>query len=107
MSEQIILYGHSACPSVPLAKALLNKAGAEFEYINIRADEAGRARLREINHGYESVPTLIFPDGTSLTEPSHQALREKLLALGYEFSIPDWVNAFENLIRCMASRKSS
>ena len=38
----------------------------------------------EINHGNASVPTLVFPDGSTLTEPSDQALRQKLNGLGFE-----------------------
>jgi hypothetical protein len=33
----------------------------------------------EMNHGYRSVPTIIFPDGTVLVEPSWQELKEKVL----------------------------
>jgi hypothetical protein len=46
--------------------------------VDIRQDEAGRARVREINAGCESVPTLVFPDGSTLTEPSPHALNLKL-----------------------------
>jgi glutaredoxin len=105
MSEKIILFGHPGCPSVPLARTILEKAGADFEYINIRSDELGRSQVREINHGYESVPTLLFPDGSWLTEPSHEALRDKLRSIGYKASIPDWVNAFDNLIKCIAAQR--
>jgi hypothetical protein len=31
-----------------------------------------------INNGYASVPTVVFSDGTHLTEPSYKQLREKL-----------------------------
>ena len=60
----------------------LDKTGIRYEYINIRQDEAGRARVREINSGCESVPTLVFPDGSTLTEPSIHALKRKLELLG-------------------------
>jgi mycoredoxin len=82
MSQKIIFYGHPGCPSVPLVRTMLEQAGAEFEYINIRLDEMGRLQVQEINHGYESVPTLIFPDGSILTEPSNAILHNKLISLG-------------------------
>jgi len=59
-------------------RSALDQAGIAYQYINIRQDEAGRARVREINAGCESVPTLVFPDGSSLTEPSALALQQKL-----------------------------
>lgn len=82
--SKIILYGHGACPGVPPAKMMLNQAKADYEYINIHQDDEGRARVREINNGYESVPTLVFPDGSTLTEPSGGELSQKLETLGYE-----------------------
>jgi mycoredoxin len=59
-------------------RSALDQAGIHYKYINIRQDEAGRVRVREINAGCESVPTLVFPDGTTLTEPSDYALQQKL-----------------------------
>jgi mycoredoxin len=69
MRGTIIFYGHSGCPSVPLVRMILEQSGAEFEYINIWADDAGRTRVRGINQGYESVPTLVFPDGSIVVTP--------------------------------------
>ncbi|MEJ2012665.1 MAG: glutaredoxin domain-containing protein [Anaerolineales bacterium] len=60
----------------------LDRAGVKYEYVNIRQDEAARARVRAINAGCESVPTLVFPDGTSLTEPSKEELEQRLASLG-------------------------
>ena len=68
---------------VPLARGVLDQANVTYEYINIYDDQAARERLRQINHGYESVPTLVFPDGDILTEPSRRALEAKLKSLGY------------------------
>lgn len=99
MSRNIFFFGHSACPSVPFVRIILERSGAAFEYINIHADEAGRARVREINNGYESVPTLVFPDGSTLTEPTMRTLREKLTALGYEVQPVEWTKEIEKLLK--------
>ena len=82
-TEKIILYGHAACFGVPPARQMLQKAGAPFEYIDIYQSAEAAARVRSINNGNESVPTLVFPDGSTLTEPSAWALRRKLTELGY------------------------
>jgi mycoredoxin len=86
-SPKIILYGHAACPQMPSTRAMLDQANAPYEYVNIREDDAARERVREINHGYESVPTLVFPDGSTLTEPSAGALLARLRAMGYRVPI--------------------
>ncbi len=80
----IIFYGSSTCPMVPSVRQTLQRARAPFEYINISFDTTARHRVIEINRGNASVPTLVFPDGSTLTEPSDQALRQKLNTLGYE-----------------------
>jgi mycoredoxin len=63
-------------------RSALDRSGVEYEYVNIRQDESGRDRVREINGGLESVPTLVFSDGTTLTEPSKEALEQKLASIG-------------------------
>jgi mycoredoxin len=83
MPEQIILYGRPGCFMVGAAKRTLERANATFEYINIHRNEAARKRVREINNGNESVPTLEFPDETVLTEPSTDELKQKLEEMGY------------------------
>jgi hypothetical protein len=52
--------------------------------VDIRQNEAGRLRVMEINAGNESVPTLVFEDGSTLTEPSTKVLLDHLKVLGYE-----------------------
>lgn len=81
--QKIRFYGHAACPGVPGVRAMLNQAKADYEYINIHEDVTARQLVREINNGYESVPTLVFPDGSTLTEPGAGELRDKLQAMGY------------------------
>ncbi len=79
----IKLYAHATCPQVPAVLAMLKGAKVNYDYINIHEDAEARQYVREVNNGYESVPTLLFPDGTTLTEPSNGELREKLEAFDY------------------------
>jgi mycoredoxin len=69
-------------------RSTLQRAGADFEYVDIHEVLEARERVREINHGYESVPTLVFPDDSTLTEPSAGDLKTKLESLGYEVQSP-------------------
>jgi arsenate reductase-like glutaredoxin family protein len=62
---------------------VLDQAHIEYDYVNIYADPMAAQRLREINRGCESVPTLVFPDGGTLTEPSRRQLQAWLKELGY------------------------
>lgn len=77
-------YGHATCPMVPPVWAVLKGAGVPYDYVDIHRDDAAREHVRTINNGYESVPTLVFPDGSTLTEPSVGVLQRKLGGLGYD-----------------------
>ena len=83
MSEKIIVYGHPFCPMVMPVLKMLESSDVDFEYINIRQDLEARDRVTEINNGNESVPTLVFPDDSTLTEPSSGELKSKLEEFGY------------------------
>jgi len=86
--KKIILYGRPACPMVRPVQAMLERTNADFEYVDIYQVLQARERVREINHGYESVPTILFPDGSTLTKPSAAELKTKLEGLGYEIQTP-------------------
>ena len=81
-ADRILVYGRPTCPSVPPVLRLLDEAGAVYEYVNVRQDFEAAARLRQITGGYESVPTLVFPDGRTLVEPGTAALRRALQEAG-------------------------
>jgi mycoredoxin len=78
----ILLYGRSGCASVGPVRRLLDEAGVAYTYLDIRQDAEVAARLRALTGGYESVPTLVFPDGSVLIEPWVGALRKRLKELG-------------------------
>lgn len=91
MPDDIILYGHQACPHVAPLKSWLDRQQIAYRYVNIHQHRETAARVQEINDGYESVPTLVFPDGSTLTEPSLRRVEFKLSQLGYETAAPSWI----------------
>jgi mycoredoxin len=91
MTKPITVYGHPTCPGVPPIRALLGQSKVDYTYVNIRQDPDGAAIVRSINNGNESVPTLVFPDNTTLTEPSVSQLKQKLESLGYRVSPLAWL----------------
>ena len=91
MSDKIILYGHATCPGVPPAKAMLSFAKVDYAYADIQRDAQAATLVRSINNGNESVPTFVFPDGSTLTEPSASELKRKLEALGYKVGPLAWI----------------
>ncbi len=87
----LIMYGTLTCPMVPPVRGMLDRAGVDYEYVDIGRDMAGKQVVREINNGYESVPTLVFPDGRSLTEPSLSELKATLNEMGYDVPTSNWL----------------
>ena len=62
----------------------LERANANYEYVDIYLNPEARKRVMEINNGNASVPTVTFPDGSSLTEPNEAILKAKLESIGYK-----------------------
>jgi mycoredoxin len=91
MQDTIIVYGHRTCPNLGPVKGLLTQSKVRFEYIDIHQDAAAAARVRTINNGNESVPTIVFPDGSTLTEPTVGELQSKLKSLGYKVGPAAWL----------------
>lgn len=77
-TEKITIYTSKWCSHSLIVERFLDKNEIAVDKINIDGNSESRARLIEINSGYASVPTLIFPDGTKLIEPSLDQLRKKL-----------------------------
>jgi mycoredoxin len=76
--EKIILFSSGWCAHSRSVENFLNRNEIDVHKINIDGDDEARRRLIELNNGYASVPTLLFPDGTKLTEPSFFEIRQKL-----------------------------
>jgi mycoredoxin len=74
---EIIMYSVDWCPDCKRAKFFFKRNHIDVVEVNVDVDEQGAAFVREVNSGKRSVPTIIFPDGTVLVEPSTEQLSEK------------------------------
>ena len=81
MSAQITLYGSATCGDCRRSKAYLDSHNVAYDYIDVEADESASEKVIEINGGMRSIPVILFPDGTHMTEPSDKDLEAKLEAL--------------------------
>jgi mycoredoxin len=82
MSPQntIVVYGTSWCPDCRRAQRVLDQSGVAYTYVNIEENEEAAEYVVQVNRGYRSVPTIIFPDGAILVEPSNAQLQAKIAA---------------------------
>jgi mycoredoxin len=76
--EKIVLYGTNWCYDSKRARSLLDQNHIAYQFIDIDVDMEGRKFVEQTNRGYRSVPTIVFPDGSILVEPSNYDLTKKL-----------------------------
>ena len=81
MAAQITMYIADWCGDCRRSKAFLTAKNVEVNYIDIEADKVASDKVIEINGGMRSIPVIVFPDGTHLTEPSDKDLEAKLMSL--------------------------
>jgi glutaredoxin-like protein len=79
---EITMYGADWCGDCRRSKRLLDELDVQITHIDVEADETAAVKVIEINGGAKSIPVIVFPDGTHLTEPSDIELKAKLVALG-------------------------
>ena len=78
MSDEITMYTSDTCTHSWAVERFMEKHEIPVKLINISRNAEARQKVIELNRGYASVPTLIFSDGTQMTEPSFGELKAKL-----------------------------
>ncbi|GGF02482.1 mycoredoxin [Mycetocola zhadangensis] len=74
----ITMFSTEWCGYCSRLKGQLDKAGIGYTEVNIE-EVAGTAELvASLNGGNQTVPTVIYPDGTSATNPSLMAVKAAL-----------------------------
>lgn len=76
--KEIIIYGADWCGDCIRSKAFLQMHAIPFEYVDLVKRPDAVAEVLERNQGRHVIPTIVFPDGTHLTEPSDEELGAKL-----------------------------
>lgn len=78
--QKIKMYATTWCGDCRAAKRWFDGHNVPYEYINIEEDEYAAEYVMRVNGGARSVPTIIFPDGSVLVEPSARELAAKFSA---------------------------
>jgi mycoredoxin len=80
-TDKIILYGTSWCGGSHRARTLLEQKGVPYQWVDIDKNSKAREFVEKTNRGFRSVPTIVFPDGSILVEPSTEELSIKVTKL--------------------------
>jgi len=74
----ILVYGTKWCPDCNRVRRYMDANNIAYQWLDINKDPIACTLVEKVNHGNQSVPTLIWPDGSFLVEPSIKQLRSKL-----------------------------
>ncbi|NWF65129.1 MAG: glutathione S-transferase N-terminal domain-containing protein [Chloroflexi bacterium] len=74
----ITVYGADWCGNCRRAKKFLNEHHIRYAWIDTDQDKNAEEVVKQKNNGRRVIPTIVFPDGSFLAEPSNEELAEKL-----------------------------
>ena len=77
MTDKIVVYGAPWCPDCRRAKQFFGAYRIPYEWIDITDNDEAIAYIEKVNDGNRRIPTIIFPDGDILIEPSNAELADK------------------------------
>jgi mycoredoxin len=80
VSGQLIMYTTPWCGFCRNLKRQLARDGIELTEVDIERDETAADFVMSVNGGNQTVPTVLFPDGTALTNPSAAQVKAQLAA---------------------------
>lgn len=77
----VTMYTTPWCGYCHRLKGQMDRAGIEYDVVDIEQDPAAADIVMAANDGNQTVPTLVYTDGTAQTNPSLKQVQEKLAAL--------------------------
>ncbi len=74
----VTMYTTIWCGYCQRLKAQMSREGIEFTEVDIERDPEAAAFVESVNGGNQTVPTLLFPDGSAATNPSIKEVQARL-----------------------------
>jgi mycoredoxin len=76
----LTMYSTQWCGYCRRLAAQLDREGIAYRVVDIEQDPAAAEYVMSVNGGNRTVPTVTFPDGTALTNPSIAEVKRQLAA---------------------------
>lgn len=76
----ITMFSTEWCSYCKRLKLMLDKTGVGYTEVDIEAVAGTEELVKDLNGGDAVVPTVVFPDGTSATNPSLRDVQDRLAA---------------------------
>ena len=81
MAQPLTMYTTTWCAFCKRLKSQLARDGIEMTEVNIEEDPAAADYVMSVNGGNQTVPTVVFPDGSAMTNPSAAQVKQRLQEL--------------------------
>ncbi|GAU65332.1 glutaredoxin-like protein [Streptomyces sp. NBRC 110611] len=78
MAGTVTMYSTTWCGYCRRLKSQMDREGIAYTEINIEQDPESAAFVEKANGGNQTVPTVLFADGTTLTNPSLAQVKQKV-----------------------------
>jgi mycoredoxin len=80
LAVTLTMYTTDWCGYCVRLKHGLEREGIAFDEVNIERVPDAAELVMQVNGGNRTVPTVVFPDGTAMTNPSIRDVKKKLAA---------------------------
>ncbi len=80
MSAQLTVYSTQWCGYCHRLMRQMDRERIGYSVVDIEHDPAAAEFVMSVNGGNQTVPTVVFPDGTALTNPSLAEVKSRLAA---------------------------
>ena len=74
----VTMYTTTWCGYCQRLKSQMTREGIEFVEVDIEQDPTAATLVESVNGGNQTVPTLVFPDGSAATNPSIKDVKIRL-----------------------------
>jgi mycoredoxin len=74
----VTMFTTTWCGYCSRLKTQMTREGIGFNEVNIEQDPASADFVMAVNGGNQTVPTILFPDGTAATNPSLIEVKKRL-----------------------------
>ncbi|MEV4626003.1 mycoredoxin [Micromonospora sp. NPDC049523] len=74
----LTMYSTSWCGYCHRLKSQFDREGIAYQVVDIEQDPKAAEYVMSVNGGNATVPTVLFPDGTALTNPSITQVKQRL-----------------------------
>lgn len=81
MSASFTMYSTPWCGYCHRLRGQLDREGITYDVVDIEQQPEAAALVEQVNNGNQTVPTLVYSDGSAMTNPSLAQVKDKLAQL--------------------------